>query len=131
MKIFIRSLLKLFFGAGFLIILLAGNSFGQDCPVFRIKEVKNVVDDGNNGKVVVRINASKLYNQDNFQIRQKQNQVTGSIGYNVDIKVTRNQLEISGLKKSVDLYLDEYVILFSDKSCNNSEIVEVVTFKIK
>jgi hypothetical protein len=131
MKIFIRSLLKLFFGAGFLIILLAGNSFGQDCPVFRIKEVKNVVDDGNNGKVVVRINASKLYNQDNFQIRQKQNQVTGSIGYNVDIKVTRNQLEISGLKKSVDMYLDEYVILFSDKSCNNSEIVEVVTFKIK
>lgn len=131
MKIFIRSLLKLFFGAGFLIILLAGNSFGQDCPVFRIKEVKNVVDDGNNGKVVVRINASKLYNQDNFQIRQKQNQVTGSIGYNVDIKVTRNQLEINGLKKSVDMYLDEYVILFSDKSCNNSEIVEVVTFKIK
>lgn len=131
MKFIIRSLIKLFLGVAFLVVLLPGNSMGQDCPSFSIKEIKNV-DTGNaTGEVVVDINSSRSYTKVNFEIRQKQNQVTGSIGYEVDLKINGNELVITGLKKSEELYLDEYVILFSDKSCNNSAIVEVGTFKIK
>lgn len=131
MKFIIRSLIKLFLGVAFLVVLLPGNSMGQDCPSFSIKEIKNV-DTGNaTGEVVVDINSSRSYTKENFEIRQKQNQVTGSIGYEVDLKINGNELVITGLKKSEELYLDEYVILFSDKSCNNSAIVEVGTFKIK
>jgi len=131
MKFIIRSLIKLFLGAAFFVMFLPGNSIGQDCPSFRIKEIKNVENGNSTGEVVIDINSSRRYTQENFEIRQKQNQVTGSIGYDVDIRITRNELVISGLKKSEELYLDEYVILFSDKSCNNSAIVEVGTFKIK
>lgn len=131
MKLIIRSLLKPFLGVAFLMLLLPVNSMGQDCPSFRIKEIKNVNSGNATGEVVIDINSSRRYGKENFEIRQKQNQVTGSIGYEVDLKVTRNELIISGLKKSDELYLDEYVILFSDKSCDNSAIVEVGTFKIK
>ena len=131
MKSIIRYLIKLLFGAAFLIFLIPGSSMGQECPSFRIKEVKNVETSNSAGEVVIDINGSRRYTQENFQIRQKQNHVTGEIGYDVDMKITRNELVISGLKKSEELYLDEYVILFSDKSCKNSAIVEVGTFKIK
>lgn len=131
MKFIIRSLIKLFLGAAFFVVLLPVNSIGQDCPSFSIKEIKNVENGNITGEVVIEINGSRRYTQENFEIRQKQNQVTGLIGYDVDIRVTRNELTISGLKKSEELYLDEYVILFADKGCDNNKLIEVGTFKIK
>jgi len=131
MKLNIQTMIKFAVGIVFFVILMSDNSFGQNCPTFQIKEVKDVGNENNLGSVIVGISASKLYRLENFEIRQKENEVTGPIGYEVEINITRNELIISGLKKSEELYLNEYVILFSDQSCKNSEIVEVGTFKIK
>lgn len=103
---------------------------GQGCPQFEIKKVVDTNQRGENGSVEITIRSSKAYSTENFDIRQKEKQVTGALDYNVDMRVTRNSLRVTGLKKSEALYLEEYVILFSDKSCDNGRLVEVGTFKI-
>lgn len=131
MKIIIHFMFKLILGSLFLFTLSTNSAFGQNCPSFEIKEVKNIEGNNESGEVVIKIDGSKQYSLENFQIRQKQNQVTAPIGYELDVKITKRQLKISGLRKSEELYLDEYVVLFSDQSCDNSAVIEVGTFKIK
>jgi len=131
MKFNNQTLVKILFGVTFLLFLLPKSSFGQNCPTFQIKEIINVEGNTGSGSVIVKINGSKLYKTENFEIRQKENRVTGPIGYDIVMHITRDELMVSGLKKSEELYLKDYVILFSDKSCKNSEIVEVGIFEIK
>ncbi len=115
-----------------ILVLLAGvNSYGQDCPSFRVANIKDVNSSPDGGAVTITITSGKLYTVDNFQIRQKENGVTGPIGYEVDFQISRNEIVISGLKKSDELLLKEYVVLFSDPGCDNSQIKEVGTFQIK
>ena len=131
MKFNYRTQVKFLLGMALLLFLIPKDSIGQNCPSFRISEIKNVDETTEEGVAVVRINGSKLYSAENFEVRQKENQVTGPIGYDIKMDITRDELIVSRLKKSEELYLKEYVILFSDKSCKNSAIVEVGTFKIK
>lgn len=125
-----RSFIQIFLGSLILLIFFSGKSYSQNCPAFEIKQVNTNDSSPAGGSVVIGINSNQLYTQDNFQIRQKEREVTGPIGYEVDFQISRNELIIRGLKKSDDLYLKEYVVLFSDKGCKNSQIVEVGTFKI-
>ena len=118
-----------FLGLMLCAFLMPIQGMSQECPRFQVSEVQNTVN-GDDGKVIVKINGSRRYNQDNFEIRQKENEVTGPIGYEVSMQITSNELVIEGLKKNSELYLKEYVILFSDRACKESEIVEVGTFKI-
>lgn len=121
-KILVSTLTVLF--------LIAGESYGQNCPSFRIKEVNDSNSSPKGGSVIISVNSNQLYTLENFQIRQKEKDVTGPIGYEVDFEISRNEIVISGLKKTEELYLKEYVVLFSDKECDNSQIKEVGTFKI-
>lgn len=113
-----------------IVLLISAKSFGQGCPTFQIKEVRESNSSPTGGSVVIAISSNKLYAETNFQLRQKENDVTGPIGYEVNIQVSRNEVVFSGLKKSDELYLKEYVVLFSDAGCDNSQIKEVGTFKI-
>lgn len=119
--------------AGFIIIifLLPMSSKAQNCPDFKITEVLNTTDNLDNGSIEVDIKAARKFTTDNFNIRQKEKQVTGQLGYEVEVLISNDKLIIKGLKKSQDMYLGEYVILFSDKTCKNGELLEVGTFKIK
>lgn len=131
MKLNIQVIIKFAVGILFFVILMSERAFSQNCPTFQIREVKDAVNENILGSVIININASKLYRLENFEVRQKENEVTGPIGYDVEINLSRRELIINGLRKSEELYLKEYVILFSDQSCKNSEIIEVGTFKIK
>lgn len=117
---------------GFVLVLISSSieTFGQNCPSFEIKELKNVLGGVDNGRATIKIISSKIYSERNFEVRQKENHVTGQLGFEVNISVIGDELIIGGLKRSEELYLKEYVVLFSDKSCDNSKIVEVGTFKI-
>jgi len=115
----------------FILLMFPIFTYGQSCPTFKINRIENTTNNLDNGSVEIDIKASKRYTKENFDIRQKENKVTGPIGYEVDFQITNNSLVINGLKKSQDMYLGEYIILFSDKSCKNGELLEVGTFKIK
>jgi len=106
-------------------------SNAQSCPTFKINRIEDTSGNMENGSVEIDIRSSKKYSNENFDIRQKEKQVTGALGYDVEILLSKNRLTINRLRKSQDMYLDEYVILFSDKSCKNGELIEVGTFKIK
>jgi hypothetical protein len=115
----------------FAFILFQVTSYGQNCPSFKIEKIVNTGDGVEKGSIEVVINSSKRYSNKNFDIRQKENQVTGPLGYDVEIAISKNELIVSGLKKSQEMYLSEYIILFSDKSCNQGKLMEVGPFKIK
>jgi len=82
------------------------------------------------GSAIIKISGTRQYSERNFEIRQKQKDVTGPVGFEIEINVVGDELVVSGLKRSDELYLEEYVILFSDQSCNNGRVVEVGAFKI-
>lgn len=124
-----RQLLMLF-GAVWMTVIITGIANAQGCPTFRIKEVKNS-SASESGLVIITINSANQYSEANFQIRQKENEVTGPLGYEPQISISTREIIISGLKKSEEMYLKEYVILFSDPGCDNSQIKEVGTFQIK
>ena len=125
-----RHYMKVLVSTLTVVLLISVKSFGQGCPTFQIKEVKESNSSPTGGSVVIGISSNKLYVETNFQLRQKESDVTGPVGYEVNIQVSRNELVISGLKKSDELFLKEYVVLFSDSGCDNSQIKEVGTFKI-
>lgn len=116
----------------FLISLFANlTAFGQGCPQFEIAKIENTSQERQFGSIEITIKSAKTYNVDNFDIRQKANQVTGPLGYNVEMTVSGNRLVIDGLRKSEEMYLGEYVVRFSDKACNNGALLEAGVFKIK
>lgn len=115
----------------FVIILYPIVSNGQDCPSFEITKIINTSDGAENGSVQIKIESSKIFDQENFEIRQKEKQVTGPLGYDVEILISNSKLIINGLRKSQDMYLSEYIIRFSDNTCNNGELLEVGIFKIR
>ena len=115
----------------FIFLILPLFTYGQSCPTFKINRIEDTTNNLDNGSVEIDIKASKRYTRENFDIRQKENKITGALGYEVEFQIRNNSLVINGLKKSQDMYLSEYVILFSDKSCKNGELLEVGTFKIK
>ena len=117
---------------GFILVIASSSTeaYGQNCPSFEIKELKNVVGGLDNGRATIKIISSKIYSERNFEVRQKKNKVTGQLGFEVNISVAGEELIIGGLKRSEELYLKEYVVLFSHKSCSNGKIVEVGAFKI-
>ena len=130
MKINWRTQVKLLIGSVLILFLLSTESFGQNCPSFQIKDIKNVQGDIDNGSATIKIKGTRSYSESNFEVRQKEKNVTGPVGFEIKISVVGDELVVSGLKSSDKLYLEEYVILFSDKSCDNSRVVEVGTFKI-
>ena len=115
----------------FALFLFQVNSYGQNCPSLKIGKIVNTGDGTEKGSVEVVISSSRKYSDDNFEIRQKENQVTGLLGYDVEMIISNKKLIVSGLRKSADMYLSEYVILFSDNGCDSGKLVEVGPFKIK
>lgn len=115
----------------FTLIFFQVNSYGQNCPSLKVGEIVNTGDGIEKGSIEIVISSSRKYTSDNFEIRQKENQVTGPLGYDVEITVSNKKLNISGLRKSSEMNLSEYVILFSDNGCDNGKLVEVGPFKIK
>ena len=118
--------------SGIIIILfsLSTEVLAQECPSFQLAEISDTQNDTSNGKVIFKIRGTRRYSAKSFEVRQKQKNVTGPLDFDIDLKVVGDELTIDGLKPSDELYLDEYVILFSDRSCNNGEVLEVGTFKI-
>lgn len=131
MKFIYQNRFKLFVPISVLIFFIANNAFSQNCPSFKIDKIENVSKEGNGGFIIVKITGSKTYSLKNFELRQKEGEVTGPIGYNVKMDISSGDLLISGLKKSEELYLKDYVLLFSDQACKNNAIIEIGTFKIK
>jgi hypothetical protein len=125
-----QQYIKVFVSVLAVVLLISVKSYGQGCPTFQIKEVRESNSSPTGGSVVIGINSNKLYSEANFQLRQKEKDVTGPVGYEAYFQISRNEIVIGGLKKSDELYLKEYVVLFSDEGCDNSQIKEVGTFKI-
>ena len=117
-------------GIAFYLMAYTTDVLAQDCPSFQVVEIKSVQSGIANGSAVFQIRGLKRYTESNFEVRQKQKNVTGPLDFDIEVTITGDELKVSGLKRCEDLYLEEYVIFFSDRSCNNGEVVEVGTFKI-
>jgi len=115
---------------GSVLVLSSTEVIAQSCPTFETKEIINSTEGLANGQAKFIIKGTKFYNEQNFEIRQKEHGVTGPLGFDIELKLVGNELTVSKLKRSEELFLKEYVIRFSDKSCDNAKIVEVDTFKI-
>jgi len=127
----IQNTKRALFGSTIIIIMIVGNSFGQSCPSFKIKSIKDVKVAETSGEVTVKIKSSKLYSVENFEVMQTNGVVKGPLGYDIQKQISTDEIVIRGLKRSKEMYFDEYVIFFADKGCENNKLIKVGTFKIK
>ena len=104
-------------------------AFSQDCPTFRVK-----VDDKalaqEDKRVEITIRGGGSITLENFRLRQTAGPVEGDLDFEVKAELIGNKLIYSGLKKSEELQLEQYVVQFFHKSCQNGKMYEVAKFKI-
>ena len=106
--------------------------FSQDCPKFEVKVIDT--NQGNEGYGSIEVSLENWihnFGTEHFELRQKVNQVSGPLDFEYKTDIKGNKIIFSGLIKSEQLLLKQYVVLFSHKSCQSGELIEVGLFQIK